>query len=85
MRGAAFALSPANPISSVVTTNMGGAILEYMDKTTPDPQQYAQKRDSIMNAAVNGKVQLVYNNWCTELRQDADVKDFRYQLPEGGY
>ncbi|MEW5875583.1 MAG: peptidylprolyl isomerase [Candidatus Zixiibacteriota bacterium] len=85
LRGAAFALSPANRISPVVTTSMGGAILEYMDKTTPDPQQYAQKRDSIMNAAVDGKVQMVYNNWYTELRQEADVKDFRYQLPEGGY
>jgi peptidyl-prolyl cis-trans isomerase D len=85
LRGAAFALSAANPVSPVVKTNLGGTVLELIEKTAPDAQQYAQKRDSIMNAAVDGKVQMVYNNWFTELRQDADIKDYRYQLPEGGY
>lgn len=85
LRGAAFALSPENRVSPVVRTNLGAAILELVEITAPGPQEYAQKRDSIMNAAVDGKVQLVYNNWYTELIQNADIKDYRYQVPEGVY
>lgn len=79
-RGAAFALTKDKPLSPVVKTGYGAAILKLLDRQEPDPQQFAEKRDSIRTAVMDGKRQLVYNNWFQELRKNADIKDYRYQM-----
>jgi peptidyl-prolyl cis-trans isomerase D len=78
-RGAAFALTDAHPVSPVVQTDFGAAILQLINRQYPDIQAFAEKRDSIATAAMDGKRQMVYNNWFSELRANADVKDYRYQ------
>jgi len=42
---------------------------------------YAEKRDSIMTSALDNKKQMLFQQWYEKLRADADVQDFRYQLP----
>lgn len=80
-RGAAFALTADKPLSPVVKTDYGAAILKLIDRQEPDPQLFAEKRDSIRTATMDGKRQLVYNNWFQALRSNADIKDYRYQMP----
>jgi parvulin-like peptidyl-prolyl isomerase len=83
-RGAAFALTNEAPLSPVVKTDYGAGILELIDRQEPDLQLFAEKRDSIHTATMEGKRQMVYNNWFNELRANADIRDYRYQVP-GGY
>jgi hypothetical protein len=35
-----------------------------------------------MTAALEGKRELVYNNWYSDLLKESDVKDYRYQTGE---
>ncbi len=79
-RGVAFTLTEENPLSEPFKTEFGAAILRLIDRRTADMQLYADKRDSIFNATMGAKQQLVYNNWFNNLRQNAEVQDFRYQL-----
>ena len=80
-RGAAFALTPEKPLSPVVLTEFGAVIMELIDRKSPDIQLFADKRDSITTATMDGKRQMVYNNWFMELRANADIRDYRYQMP----
>ncbi|MBD3297589.1 MAG: hypothetical protein GF341_02960 [candidate division Zixibacteria bacterium] len=79
-RGVAFTLTEENPLSRPFKTEFGAAILRLIDRRTADMQLYADKRDSIFNATITAKRQLVYNNWFNNMREDAEVQDFRYQL-----
>ncbi|GAB4323724.1 MAG: peptidylprolyl isomerase [Candidatus Zixiibacteriota bacterium] len=80
-RGMAFALNEQNPMSIPFKTEFGAAIIGLIDRRGADMQLYADKRDSIFNATMGAKQQLVYNNWFTNMRQNAEVNDFRYQMP----
>ncbi|MEW5700934.1 MAG: peptidylprolyl isomerase [Candidatus Zixiibacteriota bacterium] len=81
-RGAAFALARSGKsISPATKVGRGAVVMHLMQHIPADPQIYAEKRDSIMTATLQSKQQMAFNGWYTQLRRDADVKDFRYQIP----
>jgi peptidyl-prolyl cis-trans isomerase D len=82
-RGAAFGLTEEKPLSPVVETPFSSVLLELVDRQAADMQLFAEKRDSVRTAIMDGKRQMVYNKWFTQLRDNADIKDFRYQLGSG--
>lgn len=81
-RGAAFALARSGKSTSpVVKVGRGAVIMQIIDHVTADPQLYADKRDSIMTTALENKKQMHFQQWYEKLRADANVEDFRYQIP----
>jgi parvulin-like peptidyl-prolyl isomerase len=81
-RGAAFALAKSGQsVSQVVKVGRGAVVMQIIDRTTADPQRYVEKRDSIMSSALENKKQMLFQQWYEKLRADADVQDYRYQLP----
>ena len=80
-RGLAFSLTSANPISPIGKISRGAVILELVRRDVPDPTAWAEKRDSISTAALGMKRQQTFNSWFAQVRENADVKDYRYQLP----
>lgn len=81
-RGAAFALvRGGQPYSPVVKVTRGAAILQIIEHKPADPQLYVEKRDSIMTAALDNKKQLLFQQWYEKLRAEAEIEDYRYQLP----
>jgi peptidyl-prolyl cis-trans isomerase D len=81
-RGAAFALArTGQKFSPVVKVGRGAAILQIMDHVSADPQLYIDKRDSIMTTALENKKQMHFQQWYEKMRAEADVEDFRYQIP----
>ena len=80
-RGVAFSLTEEHPISKPTKVSIGAVIMQLQSRQPADMQKYADKRDSIMTAASGGKEQLIYNNWFSQLMQNADIKDYRYQMP----
>ena len=82
IRGVAFSLAPERPLSQVARIGVGAVIMQLMDRKIPDMQLFTEKRDSIMTAALDGKRQLIYNNWYNDLLKVSDIKDYRYQSGE---
>lgn len=81
-RGAAFALTRSGQTySPVVKITRGAAILQLIEHTPSDPQLYAEKRDSIMTTALENKKSILFQQWFDKVRAEADVKDYRYQIP----
>jgi parvulin-like peptidyl-prolyl isomerase len=81
-RGVAFRLTPEQPLSQVAKTTFGSVVLQLADRKAPNMQWFTEKRDSIMTATLDGKQQLMYNNWYNDLLKKSDIKDFRYQAGE---
>ena len=81
-RGVAFSLTPQRPLSQAARITFGAVILQLMDRKAPNMQLFTEKRDSIMTVALEGKRQLIYNNWYNDLLKASDVKDYRYQSGE---
>jgi len=81
-RGAAFALArTGQKFSPVVKVGRGAAILQIIDHVSADPQLYVEKRDSIMTTALENKKQMHFQQWYEKTRAEAEVEDFRYQIP----
>jgi peptidyl-prolyl cis-trans isomerase D len=81
-RGAAFALArTGQKFSPVTKVGRGAAILQIIDHVSADPQLYIDKRDSIMTTALENKKQMHFQAWYEKMRAEADVEDFRYQIP----
>lgn len=81
-RGAAFALARSGQMySPVVKVGRGAVIMQIIEHVPSDPQLYVEKRDSIMTTALENKKQIYFQQWYEKLRADAEVEDYRYQLP----
>lgn len=81
-RGTAFALTRTGQSTSpVVKIGRGAAVMQIIDHTPADPQLYVEKRDSIMTSALDNKKQMLFQQWYERQRADADIEDFRYQIP----
>ncbi|MBI5866965.1 MAG: peptidylprolyl isomerase [candidate division Zixibacteria bacterium] len=81
-RGVAFSLSAAQPLSQVAKITFGAVVIQQVDRQAANLEFYTQKRDSIMTAALDGKRQMIYNNWYNDLLKKSDIKDYRYQSGE---
>lgn len=81
-RGVAYTLTPEHPLSQVARTTFGAVLLQLMDRKAPNMQLFSEKRDSIMTAALDGKKQMIYSNWYSDLLKQSNVKDYRYQTGE---
>lgn len=81
-RGTAFALARSGQkYSSAVKVGRGAAVMQLIDHVTADPQLYVEKRDSIMTTALDNKKQMLFQAWYEKQRAEAEVEDFRYQMP----
>jgi peptidyl-prolyl cis-trans isomerase D len=82
VRGVAFSLTPERPLSQVARIGVGAVILQLVERRIPNMQLFTERRDSIMTAALDGKRELIYNNWYSDLLKESNVKDYRYQTGE---
>ncbi len=80
--GVAFSLTEEEPISPPFLSGTKYCIIELVETNPADMEMYAEKRDSLYQAILGGKQNQVYQIWYDELYSNAEVKDFRYQLPE---
>ncbi len=81
--GIAFSLTEEEPISPPFRSNTRYCMMELLEVQSADLEMYAEKRDSLYQAVLGGKQNQVYQVWYDDLYSEANVKDFRYQLPEG--
>lgn len=74
--GAAFGLD-AGEISKPIQTTRGIYILEVVDKTPFNEQDFDIQRDKLFSEVLQSKQQRAYSLWFYSVRESAQIKDFR--------
>jgi parvulin-like peptidyl-prolyl isomerase len=75
--GAAFNLSPANPVSKVVKARAGAYLIQYVDKLQADMAGFTTVSDSLVQSMVDSKNRDLWNRWINSLKQNAKIEDYR--------
>jgi len=77
--GVAFGLE-AGEISSVLTGARGSYIIEMVEKQEFDNTAFQSQKQSLMAELIQQKQRNVYNNWYSNLKENAKIKDYRYMF-----
>jgi peptidyl-prolyl cis-trans isomerase D len=78
LSGAAFKLQPGE-IAGPVETAQDYYLIELVERTTPDSVDQRIQSPELRQQLLQRKQQLTYASWMQELRDKADIKDFRNQ------
>ena len=75
--GAAFRLSPSNPISKSVNARTGAYIMKYSDRQNPDTSAFAGMSDSLTTKMIQTKQNDTWTKWLNDIKQKAKIEDYR--------
>ena len=75
--GAAFGLE-ADEVSSVEEGARGAYIIKMVEKQGFDETAFDSQKESLRNELIQQKQRTAYNNWYTNLKDNAKIKDYRY-------
>lgn len=75
--GAAFSLTEPKQISPPVKSSIGTFIIQLDSKIAVDDSLYAAVKDSISFMVLQQKQRDAYQDWFTEVKKQADIKDYR--------
>lgn len=78
--GAAFALNEAQAISKPVEGTRGYYIIKLLEKSEFDEEDYRQRREAIARRLLQQKRSQVFAQWYAGLKEQADIKDYRYRF-----
>ncbi|MFZ5519379.1 MAG: peptidylprolyl isomerase [Candidatus Zhuqueibacterota bacterium] len=77
--GAAFALE-VGEISPVVKGTRGAYIIQMIEKQPFDQATFDLQKENLKSSLLQDKQRRIYNNWYTDLKESAKIKDFRYMF-----
>jgi len=75
--GAAFSLTQPGQISQPVKTNLGSFIAQLVSRTEPSDSVFTAEKDSLSLVVLQKMQSQVYQDWFTQVKQNADIKDYR--------
>jgi parvulin-like peptidyl-prolyl isomerase len=75
--GAAFKLSPSNPVSRVVKSKTGAYIIQYVDRLMADSSVFVAASDSLVNGMIESKRKDSWSKWLSSIKQKAKIEDYR--------
>ncbi|MDZ4724118.1 MAG: peptidylprolyl isomerase [candidate division Zixibacteria bacterium] len=73
--GAAFALKSPNEISPVVEFSSGAAILQLIERTSPDLTGFNDQKDSLRTIIRQAKQQELYGRWFDKLIKSSSIEN----------
>jgi len=76
--GAALRLNAPGDISEPVKLTRGWSVIKLLEKTPIDSTNYMAKRDELRQQLIMQKRNEAYQAWLTELKDNANIKDYRY-------
>ena len=77
--GVAFGLE-VDEVSSVINGARGAYLIKMVEKQEFDNTAFHNQKQSLMAELVQQKQRNAYNNWYTNLKENAKIKDFRYMF-----
>ncbi len=75
--GKAFSLTRPGQISSPVQTNLGAFIIQMVSRFAPNDSLFITTKDSLSYVVLQKKQGQVYQDWFTQIRNQAEIKDYR--------
>jgi peptidyl-prolyl cis-trans isomerase D len=75
--GAAFALTEPRQVSPPVKAGQGAFIIQLDSKTSMDDSLFAAVKDSLSFVVLQQKQREAYQDWFTQVKKQADIKDYR--------
>jgi len=75
--GAAFGLE-IDELSSIVSGARGAYIIKMVEKQEVDVTTFNSQKESLRSELIQQKQRTAYNNWYTNLKESAKIKDYRY-------
>jgi peptidyl-prolyl cis-trans isomerase D len=75
--GAAFSLTEPNQVSPPVKARQGTFIIQLVSRAPVDDSAYVAVKDSISFVVLQKKQGEAYQDWFTQVKTQADIKDFR--------
>jgi len=72
--GTAFGLRGVGAVTSPLEYSSGMAILELLNRVSPDLTEYNENRDSVYDVTLAAKQQTAYETWYTQLIENAEVE-----------
>ncbi len=75
--GKAFSLTHPGQTSSPVLTSLGAFIIQLISTTSPSDSLFNTEKDSLAYVVLQKKQGQVYQDWFSQLRKHADIKDYR--------
>lgn len=75
--GAAFALDETGDISAPVEGTRGVYVLKLIEKDKFDEQDFASQKARLAAQMKQRRESLIFNSWYSEIRDKADIKDYR--------
>jgi len=78
--GAAFSLSPENPLSAPVEGRTGCYLMEFFEKQAVDFAKYDEVADFLYQDALSKKRQDTWSKWYRKLYENSKIEDFRQEI-----
>jgi len=79
----AFTLTRENPVSPVVSSELGDAyIIELVDKIPVDWSNFSAQRDKLFGTIYQAKRNQIYNRWFEKVKSASKIEDLRNKLVE---
>ena len=75
--GASFSLNSQNRLSPPIKTERGTYVIEFISRTGIDDSLFLSMKDSLSSAVLQNKQSQVYQDWFTQLRESAEIEDYR--------
>ncbi|MFQ5863825.1 MAG: peptidylprolyl isomerase [bacterium] len=75
--GAAFALQEVNEVSEPIGGTKGHYILQLLEKTEFDPEDYELKKKTLAQQLLQKRQSQVFAKWYTQLKAKANIQDYR--------
>jgi peptidyl-prolyl cis-trans isomerase D len=85
--GTAFSLTQPGQIAPPISTNLGASIIQLVSRSSPNDSLFAAVRDSLSYVVLQKKQGQVYQDWFSQIRKQAEIKDYRgeYLREVGSY
>ncbi len=75
--GRAFSMTRPGEISSPLRTGVGAFIIQLLSRSAPSDSSFAAVKDSIRYVVLQRKQGQAYQDWFSQIRKKADIKDYR--------
>lgn len=78
--GTAFSLTQPDQIASPVKTGQGAFIVQLLSRSAIDDSLFVAEKDSLSMVVLQNKQSQVYQDWFTQVKETAEIKDYRSEF-----
>ncbi len=78
--GTAFSLTQPDQMAPPVKTDQGSFIVQLVSRSATNDSLFAAEKDSLSMVVLQAKQSQVYQDWFTQVKEKAEIKDYRSEF-----